>query len=150
VNVVAELSQQVRVTGIPFPPVILSRSWTSLISQAYISDHPCSALLLLSPPTPDAQTHAYEPAAAPAGMLPSPLPEFDYEPHFNIGVLLTGAPSEKGFEQTSRLGRDNGGKVQIMHASGDVDGNGNESSRLVRSGPRRRERRRRLLFRSPS
>jgi hypothetical protein len=135
VNVVAELSQQVRVTGIPFPPVILSRSWTSLISQAYISDHPCSALLLLSPPTPDAQTHAYE---------------LDYEPHFNIGVLLTGAPSEKGFEQTSRLGRDNGGKVQIMHASGDVDGNGNESSRLVRSGPRRRERRRRLLFRSPS
>lgn len=70
-------------------------------------------------------------------MLPSPLPEFDYEPHFNIGVMLTGAPGEKGFEETSRLGRDNGGKVQILHASGDVDGNGNESSRLVRSGYRR-------------
>lgn len=66
-------------------------------------------------------------------MLPSSLPEFDYEPYFNIGVMLTGAESEKGFEGTSRLGRDDGGKVQILRADGDVDGSGNESSRLVRS-----------------
>lgn len=131
VKTFTELSQQVRLTGIPFPPVIHSRSYTSLIAQAYISDHPCHGLFLLSPPAPSANTGAYEPDEAPTGMLPTALPEFNYEPYFHIGVMLTSEDVEKGFEKLSRLGRDEGGKVELLQATADVDGSGNESSRLV-------------------
>ena len=73
---------------IPFAPVIFARGPGAIIAQTYISSHPASGLLLISPPvsndnlrsTSEAQGHT---------LLPTALPEFNFEPKFPCAILCT-------------------------------------------------------------
>ena len=47
-----ELASHIRLLAIPFAPVIVARAGGTLIAQTYVSSHPASALLLISPPDP--------------------------------------------------------------------------------------------------
>ncbi|KAH9914486.1 hypothetical protein B0H21DRAFT_772112 [Amylocystis lapponica] len=77
----SELLSHVRLCGIPFPPVIFARAAGSLIAQTYISSHPASGLLLISPATSN--------KTVPSSLLPTPLREFDFEPQFPCGIMCT-------------------------------------------------------------
>ncbi|KAL7414366.1 hypothetical protein BDY24DRAFT_440807 [Mrakia frigida] len=115
---VDQLSQQIRLSMNPFPPVLLAHSaGASLIAQSYISSHPCSALFLLDPPA------SITDPSIPPNLLPGGgLKEFDYEPRFPIGVMVLGEEGEKKFEG-SRLGREGTGRVECLR----VDGTGKGS-----------------------
>ncbi|OBZ65623.1 Kelch repeat-containing protein 3 [Grifola frondosa] len=68
-----ELTSHIRLCAIPFAPVIIARSSGTLIAQTYISSHPASAMLLISPPASNSSV---------SSLLPTPLREFDFEPRF--------------------------------------------------------------------
>ncbi|KAI0765887.1 hypothetical protein BD413DRAFT_159817 [Trametes elegans] len=92
----SELASHIRTLAIPFAPVIVSRAGSTLIAQTYISSHPATGLLLISPPPSN--------AVAPPGLLPTPLPEFDFEPRFPCAVMCT--QREQGALEENRLWRD--------------------------------------------
>lgn len=79
----AELASHIRLLAIPFAPVIVSRAGGTLIAQTYISSHPATGLLLISPPSSN--------VTAPPSLLPTPLPEFDFEARFPCAVMCTEA-----------------------------------------------------------
>ncbi|KAG8957949.1 hypothetical protein FRC03_009670 [Tulasnella sp. 419] len=92
-----ELSYHIRLSSIPFPPVLIGRSVAgSLIAQTYLSSHPASGLLLISPPT-NTQSLSVS--------LPSDLKDFDYEPRFPLLILDHTSAKEKQ-EKENRLVRD--------------------------------------------
>lgn len=78
----AELSSAVRLSTIPFPPVIVARGSACLIAQTYISSNPASGMILLSPPVSNAEL-------VECSKLPTPLTEFDFEPNFPIAVIAS-------------------------------------------------------------
>ncbi|EMD32277.1 hypothetical protein CERSUDRAFT_58818 [Gelatoporia subvermispora B] len=78
----SEVSAHVRLAAIPFAPVIIARSGGTLIAQTYISSHPASGLILISPPASNAD-------ATSRSLLPAPLPEFNFEPKFPCAILCT-------------------------------------------------------------
>lgn len=80
-----------------FPPVIFARQCAGLISQTYISSHPATAMILLSPP----------PSNADVSILKSPLPEFNFEPLFPIALVAETADMQ-ALKERSRLARDPG------------------------------------------
>ena len=86
IDVVLEVSSHIRLCGIPFPPVIIARSSASLIAQTYISSHPASGLILISPPPSNLSDSLQN-------LLPD-LPEFDFEPRFPIALVCTTQESE--------------------------------------------------------
>ncbi|PBL00760.1 hypothetical protein ARMGADRAFT_393323 [Armillaria gallica] len=90
----AELQGTMRLSMIPFPPVFFARHAASLIVQTYISSNPASAL------------------------LPTPLEEFNFEPHFPIAIISELAEMER-LRANNRLARTPG--VETIVAS-DVDG----------------------------
>ena len=49
-NICLELMSIIRLSTLPFPPVIVARGCTCLIAQTYISSNPASGLVLISPP----------------------------------------------------------------------------------------------------
>ncbi|CED83702.1 hypothetical protein [Phaffia rhodozyma] len=128
----SELNQQIRLAANPFPPVLFARAFSSLIAQNYISSHPVSAMFLLAPPTPSVSDTtspaAYEPRE---GILPTALPEFNYEARFPIGVMYpaAGIPMSD-FEEEHRLAQDQGGWVEHLRFRGNIDGSDSESGRL--------------------
>lgn len=65
----------------PFAPVFISRSAACLVTQKYISSYPASGLVLISPPTSNADLVGTK--------LPSELEEFIYEPKFPIAIIDT-------------------------------------------------------------
>lgn len=69
-------------SGYPFPPVIFASGFASLIAQTYISSYPAQGLFLVSPPL-ESNTSLYP------DILPTPLSEFNYEPHFPVAVMAT-------------------------------------------------------------
>ncbi|KAF5374761.1 hypothetical protein D9758_000126 [Tetrapyrgos nigripes] len=75
------LGDVVRSSFIPFPPVFIARGLACLITQTYISSHPASGLVLLSPPPNN--------AAVSQKLLPSALQEFNFEPKFPICIVST-------------------------------------------------------------
>lgn len=75
-----ELASHIRLLAIPFAPVIVARAGGTLIAQTYISSHPASALLLISPPPSN---------TAASQLLPTPLPEFNFEPKFPCAIMCT-------------------------------------------------------------
>ena len=81
----------------PFPPIIFSRSHGALITQTYISSHPASGLVLMSPPPSN--------ASAEGSLLPTPLEEFDYEVKFPVAVVGTKGELER-IKTVGRLGSD--------------------------------------------
>ncbi|KAJ8084192.1 hypothetical protein PM082_002959 [Marasmius tenuissimus] len=84
---VSELRSAIRLTTIPFAPVIFARDAACLIAQTYISSHPATGLVLISPPPSND-------AAMKSGILPTPLPEYDFEPTFPIVVVSTPSQME--------------------------------------------------------
>ncbi|KAI0641394.1 hypothetical protein C8Q79DRAFT_1014338 [Trametes meyenii] len=95
----AELSSHIRTLAIPFAPVIVSRAAGTLLAQTYISSHPAAGLLLISPPPSNATVSR--------ALLPTPLPEFDFEARFPVAVMCTEREQEK-LRSESRLWRDPG------------------------------------------
>ncbi|CDO71058.1 hypothetical protein BN946_scf184844.g62 [Trametes cinnabarina] len=95
----AELAFHIRTLAIPFAPVIVSRAAGTLIAQTYISSHPATALLLISPrPTT---------ASMPQSLLPTPFPEFNFEPRFPCAIMCT-EDEKLGLEKEHRLWNDSG------------------------------------------
>ncbi|KAI8972870.1 hypothetical protein BD414DRAFT_517841 [Trametes punicea] len=88
----SELAFHIRMLAIPFAPVIVSRAGGTLIAQTYISSHPATGLLLVSPPPSN--------ASVPPSLLPTPLPEFNFEAKFPCAIMCT--ENEK-----DRLAREN-------------------------------------------
>ncbi|EAU92875.2 hypothetical protein CC1G_03662 [Coprinopsis cinerea okayama7 len=78
---IQECSELVRLNAIPFPPVIIARSASCLISQKYISSYPATGLVLISPPKDDDDLEKTG--------FPTPMNEFIYEPKFPIAVMDT-------------------------------------------------------------
>lgn len=73
--------------AIPFAPVIVSRAAGTLIAQTYISSHPATALLLISPPPSN--------TAVSQALLPTPLPEFNFEAKFPCAIMYTEQEAER-------------------------------------------------------
>lgn len=71
----------------PFPPVIFARGPGSLIAQTFISSHRAGGMFLISPPASNADV--------PDHLLPTPLPEFDFEMKFPIALMGTAEEIEK-------------------------------------------------------
>jgi hypothetical protein len=66
----------------PFPPVIISEGHACLATQTYISSYPAKALALISPPASFSDVDA--------GILPTTIDEFNFEPRFPIGIFTNG------------------------------------------------------------
>jgi hypothetical protein len=94
---IAELRQHIRLAAIPFAPVIVSRGAGTLIAQSFVESNPASGLILISPPSSNTalapvSSSSLSPELAPSTslpLLPTPLPEFTYEPLFPISILGT-------------------------------------------------------------
>ena len=78
--IVEDLRDEIRLSIMPFPPIIFARSLSCLIAQTYISSHPASGLFLISPPLSNASV---------SEALPSKLPEFNFESKFPIAIMAT-------------------------------------------------------------
>ncbi|KAI1784173.1 hypothetical protein LXA43DRAFT_902126 [Ganoderma leucocontextum] len=96
----SELASHIRLLAIPFAPVVVARAAGTLIAQTYISSYPASALLLISPPPSNSAL-----AASDMSLLPTALPEFDFEPRFPVAVLAT-EQERSVLENQSRLWKD--------------------------------------------
>jgi len=105
-----ELDSIVRMSFIPFPPVIIARGVACLITQTYISSHPASGVVLISPPPCNTMV--------PRNLLPTPLPEFDFEPKFPICVVATGEDMQI-LQRHNRLVKDQAADVIVVK---NVDG----------------------------
>ncbi|KDQ56226.1 hypothetical protein JAAARDRAFT_132477 [Jaapia argillacea MUCL 33604] len=105
-----ELRHHIRLTSIPFAPVIVARAAGALIAQTYISSNPATGLVLISPPSSN--------SALPRSLLPNALEEFNYEAKFPIA--LVGTMEEVGMLRSShRLGSDPG--VDLIEVD-EIDG----------------------------
>ncbi|RPD60272.1 hypothetical protein L226DRAFT_548121 [Lentinus tigrinus ALCF2SS1-7] len=96
----SELASHIRLLAIPFAPVIVARAGGTLIAQTYISSYPASALLLISPPPSNATL-----SASSSPPLPTPLPEFNFEPRFPVAVMCT-ENERSTLERENRLWKD--------------------------------------------
>ncbi|KAI0659916.1 hypothetical protein C8Q70DRAFT_982550 [Cubamyces menziesii] len=94
-----ELASHIRMLAIPFAPVIISRAGATLIAQTYISSHPATGLLLISPPPSN--------ASVPQSLLPTPLEEFIFEARFPCAILCAEAEQSR-LAAESRLWKDPG------------------------------------------
>jgi hypothetical protein len=86
----AELSQQIRLMAIPFPPVIISTGPSTLLSQTFISDFPASALVMINPPSNESSLLQPTSGVDSESIDAAPKAGFTYEPHFPIYILSTG------------------------------------------------------------
>ncbi|WVO17040.1 hypothetical protein L204_104727 [Cryptococcus depauperatus] len=97
------LSSQIRLSAIPFPPIIIARGKSTLLAQAYIEDFPASGLVLLDPlsddDTRDARTKKI---GSENGWQ---WPKFKYEPLFPI-LLITSAERMNELSTSNRLVRE--------------------------------------------
>jgi hypothetical protein len=92
-----ELKDTIRAAEIAFPPVLLARSSACLIAQTYVSSHPASGLVLISPPASNSSVNK--------ALLPTDLTEFNFEPKFPIAIAA--APEEEEILRLHhRLGKD--------------------------------------------
>ncbi|PIL23075.1 hypothetical protein GSI_14383 [Ganoderma sinense ZZ0214-1] len=97
-----ELASHIRLLAIPFAPVIVARGAGTLIAQTYISSYPASALLLISPPPSNSALAASD---TDKSLLPTALPEFDFEPRFPVAVMAT-KQERPVLEKENRLWKD--------------------------------------------
>ncbi|KAI0754123.1 hypothetical protein C8Q80DRAFT_1216324 [Daedaleopsis nitida] len=108
----SELASHVRLLAIPFAPIIVARAGGTLIAQTYISSHPASALMLISPPPSNAAVTSSSSLSMPSpspshsqSLLPTPLPEFNFEPNFPCAVMCMENERER-LEAENRLWKD--------------------------------------------
>ena len=97
---ITELASHIGLLAIPFAPVIITRAAGTLIAQTYISSFPASALLLISPPPSNSAL-----AASDRSLLPTALPELDFEPRFPVAVMAT-EQERPTLEKDNRLWKD--------------------------------------------
>lgn len=131
-----ELSQQIRLMMIPFPPIIVSTGSSTLLSQAFISDHPASALVLINPPSSVDETRlltqtnetSEDASQATSGK------GFDYEPHFPILYLSTKTETpEHRLQAHAERGVGRGGKgvtFEVLDESRAPGGERGEGTRM--------------------
>ncbi|KAJ1309956.1 hypothetical protein OPQ81_006715 [Rhizoctonia solani] len=74
-----DLASHVRLAAIPFPPVIIARAGACIIAQSYVESNPAYALALIEPPISN--------LSCVPRLLPTPIKEFTFEPHFPIAVI---------------------------------------------------------------
>lgn len=86
-----------RLSTIPFPPVVIARSASCLIAESYISSNPAAGMVLISPPVSNQSLEG--------DLLPNKLPEFDYEPYFPIVVIDT-EQSIRELKENNRICQD--------------------------------------------
>ncbi len=91
-----ELAHQIRLMAIPFAPIIIAAEFSTLLSQSYISSHPASGLVLISPP--------HSATIATANSLDEPLPELTYEPHFPVLVVASDVQAKEVQAQNRLVG----------------------------------------------
>ncbi|TFK30598.1 hypothetical protein FA15DRAFT_751618 [Coprinopsis marcescibilis] len=103
-----ELRSVVRLSGSPFPPVIVARSASCLISQQYIESYPAKAMALISPPNTNADLERTK--------LGEPFDEFTYEPKFPIAVIDTKERVTE-LKAKNRLCKDPSSSVDIITVS---------------------------------
>ncbi|KZT07015.1 uncharacterized protein LAESUDRAFT_652041 [Laetiporus sulphureus 93-53] len=115
-----ELSSHIHLTAIPFPPIILARESGALIAQTYISSHPASGLLLISPPSSNAALSSPTPTTTTSPLLPGPLREFDFEPKFPCAILCS--EEEIPEMEKNRLWQDPGVDKLIVRDREGMDG----------------------------
>jgi len=117
------LSSHVRLASIPFPPVIVARGSGALIAQTYISSHPASGLLLISPPSSNAVLCTPPVSSTtdhPVVLLPTPLREFDFEPKFPCAILC--GEEEIAIMSKNRLWMDKGVQKLLVRDQAVLDG----------------------------
>ncbi|EIN11124.1 hypothetical protein PUNSTDRAFT_101157 [Punctularia strigosozonata HHB-11173 SS5] len=101
-SLAAELRSHIRLTAIPFAPVLIARDGGTLIAQSYVESNPATGLIMISPPA--SNTSFATSYSSHSTRLPTPLPEFTYEPKFPIAIL--GSPSEiVSLKRDHRLGK---------------------------------------------
>jgi hypothetical protein len=84
--------------AIPFAPIIIAAESSTLLSQSYISSHPASGLVLISPPHSATIATSFKSDN-------EPLPELTYEPHFPVLVVASDTQATE-VQQQNRLVRD--------------------------------------------
>ncbi|KIK04234.1 hypothetical protein K443DRAFT_676002 [Laccaria amethystina LaAM-08-1] len=107
----SELRSAIRLSTIPFPPVIVARSSACLIAQTYISSHPAAGLVLISPPASNDELLGSK--------LSTRLKEFDFEPAFPIAIMGT-KDEIRHLKQANRLCQKDYATVDVMQLS-DLD-----------------------------
>lgn len=100
-----DLRSTVQYSMTPFAPVFISQSTACLVTQKYISSYPASGLILISPPTSNADLVEDK--------LPTKVDEFIYEPKFPIAIIDTADRIEK-LKATNRLCKDPSPFVDII------------------------------------
>ena len=112
-----ELNNSIKSSPIPFPPVLISHSLSSLISQAYVSSFPAAALVLISPPPSVAAALSIlraRPVSEVGEILKTDMKEFDFEPRFPIAVLVgKGDGSKEIMERECRLVKEGADLIEV-------------------------------------
>lgn len=104
ITFLSELRSAIRLCMIPFPPVILARASGCLVAQTYISSNPATGLVLISPPGNNAELEGVRGRDG-LPILPTKIPEFDFEPYFPIAIMAT-PRHMRMLEQSNRLVRE--------------------------------------------
>lgn len=121
-----ELNNIIRTSSIPFPPVLISYSLSSLLAQAYVSSYPATALVLISPPPTVAVALSKlgaRPEVAVQLVLPTSMKEFDFEPRFPVAIFIEGQSGERQMmESCCRLVREGADLIEVEVASDHQDG----------------------------
>jgi hypothetical protein len=131
-----ELSQQIRLMMIPFPPIIVSTGSSTLLSQAFISDHPASALVLINPPSSVDETRLFTQTTETSQDASQAISGkgFDYEPHFPILYLSTKTETpEHRLQAHAERGVGRGGKgvtFEVLDESRAPGGERGEGTRM--------------------
>lgn len=91
----ADLRSLLSSSTMPFPPVLISRTLSTLVAQTYVSSYPLQGLVLISPPPSIA---SLKNSQSQFPNLPNlfDMKEFRFEPRFPVLVIEeSGAMSEK-------------------------------------------------------
>jgi hypothetical protein len=120
---------------IPFPPIIVSTGSSTLLSQAFISDHPASALVLINPPSSMDETRLLTQTKTSEDASQAPSGKgFDYEPHFPILYLSTKTETpEHRLQAHAERGVGRGGKgvtFEVLDESRAPGGERGEGTRM--------------------
>ncbi|WVQ76581.1 hypothetical protein IAR50_006253 [Cryptococcus sp. DSM 104548] len=104
------LSSQIRLSAIPFPPIIIARGLSTLLAQTFISDFPASGLVLVDPvPDDDPRPTGFGTTLDGSSKgLAWAWPKFTFEPHFPI-LLISSQPQLNKLSISNRLLRTHAG-----------------------------------------
>lgn len=105
-------------TASSFPPILLCQGNASLIGEKYASSHGLSALVMVNPAASVAQISE----DVSAGILPSALTEFDFEPRFPCRIAWSN-------DHLDRLQAD--GQTRLHRIEEELIEEGEQDSRII-------------------